>query len=626
MATTIRYMEEKSSGIKTLRRKGRWLAIGVAILVLLVVLVWGTNLAVNNAYQDKFLPGVKVGGVDIGGLVLTEARSKIDKRIDFINRRGFVYISPDKTVTIYPTVSALASADSVNLIVSWDNDKSLEAVSDWQNNNKFSNLLPKLWTLLRGKSFSIVYNWDREQQLEILQSSFADSLAKKKEASFEFVEDTLIILPEQVGKTFDYQAALVDTKKLIENLSSEDITLKVIEDQPLLTKATVERFRDKIIGISHRGGFYFTYQAEEWFVPPEIWRTWLTLASKDKSFEVEIDQADFANYLEKSGIKEWLEIPVQDARFKLTEGKVTEFISSQPGRKIDIEQSLSDINNTLLTSGELEVALSVEVTEPKVTNDDVNDMGIVEIIGIGESDFSGSPSNRIHNINTGADTLNGMLIAPDEEFSLMTALGEIDGEHGYLQELVIKGDQTIPEYGGGLCQIGTTMFRGALGTGLPVTERRNHSYRVSYYEPAGTDATIYNPWPDLKFKNDTGHYILIQSRIEGTKLYFDFWGTRDGRAVMMTEPTIYNIVAPPEKKIIKTTDLAPGVTKCTERAHSGADAKFDYSVQYPNQPDPIETTFYSHYVPWQEVCLLGVTEEELATEQENQDTATTTPE
>lgn len=161
------------------------------------------------------------------------------------------------------------------------------------------------------------------------------------------------------------------------------------------------------------------------------------------------------------------------------------------------------------------------------------------------------------------------MVAPDEEFSLLKALGEIDGEHGYLQELVIKDNQTKPEFGGGLCQIGTTTFRATIASGLPVSERRNHSYRVVYYEPAGTDATIYSPAPDYKFKNDTGHYVLIKTRIEGTKIYFDFWGTKDGREINIEPPVIYNIVAPPPEKIIKTIDLEVGV-KNVPKAHMPA--------------------------------------------------------
>ncbi|HLC63987.1 MAG TPA: VanW family protein, partial [Patescibacteria group bacterium] len=177
-------------------------------------------------------------------------------------------------------------------------------------------------------------------------------------------------------------------------------------------------------------------------------------------------------------------------------------------------------------------------------------------------------------------------------------------ETGYLPELVIKGDETIPEYGGGLCQIGTTVFRAALASGLPIVERRNHSYRVVYYEPAGKDATIYDPKPDFKSTNDTSQNILIQTRIEGDNLYFDFWGTADGRIAEQSDSTIYNIKPPGETINIETDKLAPGEKQCTESAHAGADAYFDYKVTYPDGTVQ-EERFTSHYIPWPAKCLVG---------------------
>ncbi|MCD4761130.1 VanW family protein, partial [bacterium] len=548
------------------------------------------------------------------------------KRIDFRNRRGFVYVFSAKTVTIYPNLSAIESPDSSYSLISWDINKTLIELNDSQHNNQLNNLLNKIQILLAGQDVPLYYSWDREQHQEILESNFSDLLNDKQESIFIFTEDGLEILPEQIGQTFDYHLAMSRTEEMIEDLMSEDIKLDIIEDRPEINSAVLESFRDQIINISNRGDLSLSYEESNWMIDNEIWRDWLKLEGNGlEHYDLKIDKDFFVEYLESFGIKEDLEVPVQDAKFKLVDSRPAEFMHSQNGLTINIDNSLELINNALITSGELEVALVVEVVEPNVANQDVNDLGIVELIGTGESNFRGSPVNRVHNIGVGADTLQGVLIAPDEEFSLMTTLGEIDGASGYRQELVIKGNETIPEYGGGLCQIGTTVFRAALRSGLPITQRRNHSYRVSYYEPAGMDATIYSPWPDLKFKNDTGRHILVQARIEGTQLYFDFWGTRDGREIILTEPVIYNIVSPPEEKIIKTTDLEPGQRKCTESAHNGADAKFDYSVQYPGQAEPVEETFHSHYVPWQKVCLLGVTEEELLAEQEAEENATTTP-
>ena len=105
---------------------------------------------------------------------------------------------------------------------------------------------------------------------------------------------------------------------------------------------------------------------------------------------------------------------------------------------------------------------------------------------------------------------------------------------------MIKEDKTIPEYGGGLCQVSTTLFRAAVYSGLKITERRSHSYAVRYYSPTGFDATIYPPYTDLKFENTTPGHLYLQSNIQGTKITFQIFGTGDGRTVKLTGPNVYD--------------------------------------------------------------------------------------
>jgi vancomycin resistance protein YoaR len=107
-----------------------------------------------------------------------------------------------------------------------------------------------------------------------------------------------------------------------------------------------------------------------------------------------------------------------------------------------------------------------------------------------------------------------------------------------LPELVIKENKTTPEFGGGICQVSSTLFRAAIYSGLKITERRNHSYPIRYYLPYGMDATIYEPRPDFKFINNTPGPILILSEVVGTELTFRFFGTRDGRSVTVDGPHI----------------------------------------------------------------------------------------
>jgi len=255
--------------------------------------------------------------------------------------------------------------------------------------------------------------------------------------------------------------------------------------------------------------------------------------------------------------------------------------------------------------------LAVTSVDPAITTENVNDLGITEVLGVGYSNYSGSPKNRVHNISIGVKKLNGTLIPPGQEVSLLSILRPFTETAGYLPELVIKGDKIEPEVGGGLCQIGSTMFRAAMGAGLPITERRNHSLVVSYYNDPrnhnpGTDATIYDPAPDLKFVNDTGHFILITTAMnsENGDLTFTLWGTSDGRKGEYTEPVVERWIAAGEDKLIESPDLAPGQKKC-QAAHVGAVTSFTYTVTKADGTK-IETPFPSTYRPLPKICLVGV--------------------
>jgi vancomycin resistance protein YoaR len=198
-----------------------------------------------------------------------------------------------------------------------------------------------------------------------------------------------------------------------------------------------------------------------------------------------------------------------------------------------IVQALQGGNST-----PLKLSLPTVVTTPKISGADRERLGLKELIGEGKTNFHGSPKNRLFNINRALKQFQNILIAPNEEFSFVNYLGEVDGEHGYLPELVIKNNQTTPEFGGGICQVSSTVFRAALYSGLKLTERRNHAYAVQYYKPYGMDATIYIPKPDLKFVNNTPGSILVQSLIEGEDLIFRFYGTSDGRTTTIDGPHI----------------------------------------------------------------------------------------
>lgn len=226
-----------------------------------------------------------------------------------------------------------------------------------------------------------------------------------------------------------------------------------------------------------------------------------------------------------------------EAKFKVENGIVATFEEASYGIALDIEKSIEEIKRAI-NQNESEINLPFEKKQLSSDYGDINNLGISSLIGEGTSDFKGSPKNRVHNIKVSTQRYNGILIKPGEEFSFVKNLGEVDGDHGYLPELVIKNNATEPDFGGGICQVSSTAFRAAIYSGLKITARRNHAYPVSYYAPHGMDATVYVPYPDMKFINNTPGHILIQTKIEGTKLTFSFYGTNDGRTVKVDGPKI----------------------------------------------------------------------------------------
>lgn len=315
---------------------------------------------------------------------------------------------------------------------------------------------------------------------------------------------------------------------------------------------------------------------------------------------------------------EEIDIPAQDALFNFSSGRVTAFKLSSTGRALNKKEAEKLFNYFLPLAIEkkefnLIITLPVYEVKPKVAIEEVNNLGIKELIGRGASRFTGSIQNRIDNITLAAKTLNGVLISPGEEFSFNKALGDVSSKTGYKPAYVIKERRTVLDDGGGVCQVSTTLFRAALNTGLPITERRAHAYRVGYYEQGppgvGFDATVYPPSPDLKFKNDFESYLLIQSFVnyQTSTLTFELYGTADGRSVEITKPIIKNQVPALPDLYLDEPTLPKDQVKQIDWSAWGADVSFIRTV-VRNGETIISETISSHYQPWQAIYLRGTRE------------------
>lgn len=175
------------------------------------------------------------------------------------------------------------------------------------------------------------------------------------------------------------------------------------------------------------------------------------------------------------------------------------------------------------------VSVPLRPVLPRLTTARARAMHIGPLVGMGATNFDGSPGNRITNILVSMRALDGVLIAPGDVFSFNKSVGDIDYAHGYVDGITILDGKDVPGVGGGVCQVAVTIFKGAIYTGLLIVERVPHANVVSYYQPTGMDATIYNApgGPDVKFKNDTGHWLLMKFAYNLDTAYLEvrFYGT-----------------------------------------------------------------------------------------------------
>lgn len=590
--------------------KLRWLLTLAIIFFILPVLAAAGLFIFDKIYQNKIYPNIFIGDLNLGGKTAEQAKALMNMEINKISQTGIVFSYKNTRATIMPVIAS-ADGDLAIQIINFNADSAAETALDYgRRGNWFINLEKKISLLINKKNLLLETSVNQNQAEKILEDAFSKTfqpaedakLAVKKTPETGAYEFT--VASEKLGKTIDYKEAIGQMLNNLSNLNGQEIKLSTTTAYPKILAKDSLNIDSKAKAILAAAPLTLAYGDHKWIIGQDRLAGLLALKLNDSATDkigVGLDKIKTSAYLLEK-ISPQIDRAPLEAKFKINNGKVSEFQNGQDGLALDLSATILKIENEISSS---KIELMVKVQPVLVNAGSINDFGIKEIIGIGTSNFAGSPANRRHNIKVGAAAVNGTLIKPGEEFSLLKTLGDVSSSTGYLPELVIKEGKTLPEFGGGLCQIGTTVFRSTVASGLPVTMRQNHSYRVGYYEPAGTDATIYDPWPDYRFINDLPTYILIQAKFSGDNLSFEFWGTKDRRQVENTKPTIYNIVKPEPAKIIETLDLKPGVKKCTEKAHNGADAYFDYKVTYADGQIK-QKRFSSHYVPWQEVCLLGV--------------------
>jgi len=460
--------------------RAKRILICVVIFFAIIVCVFG---AYRLVYANKIFPGVKIGGLRVGGVSVEVATEKLSTRATVFNEHGLKLLIDGKETTIYP------QNYGVDLLIE---DTIQEAYDLGRAGPFLQQLYQSLSVPITGKSFQASIHVDNKilhdeirSMSEIFDTPPKDIRLVVEDKSVEVLFDT------QPGRVVDREAVKEAIIRSVQELDANSMTFEMTDVAPEIDSTSAEKAVEETERMM-ASPLVLTYRGYYYTVTESMIGSWIISGSDGGQLIPELDDREMSIYI--SELAEKINTPPQNPEVIMSEGKVVKFTPPVTGKVLEEDETIQLISDALTERMNKESdtsAISLPViTKAPVVDGSAAELGITELIGTATTSFAGSPTNRRANIKNGTRFLTGVLVAPDDEFSTVKALGKVDNTTGYLPELVIKGDRTVPEFGGGLCQVSTTLFRSILNAGLPITARRNHSYRAKHIELAITKRTL----------------------------------------------------------------------------------------------------------------------------------------
>jgi vancomycin resistance protein YoaR len=603
-----------------------WSKIGWGFLWGLSSLFIAANIFLYFYYQSRFFPNTNLSyydqEMDLSQLNIKSAQEELEK-----NQVETSFVL-DLIIPEEATLSTNTSFESHSQVgVQIDIEETINQSFEQQHHNY--NPLLYIRNIFQANSFKATWEADQNKLDEVFNKFNQELLNPGQTPQIAWSGGYFEIDPGQTGFKLDKERT---QQKITQALQQDplpgylDLTAELTQTNQELTPEEIET-GDKLANQLYDLNLKLTNSDHPEIkikITPQELLAFIDLQpnfnnNSDSSFSTE----KITQFLEEKNQE--IKRDPQNAVLKINQEKekpsVEEFTPSRPGLSIEIEPTTQEILSYLKefkqnpptkedSSYSQEINLSLIATQPEVTLDETNDLGIKERIGFGDSLYYHSIPNRIHNVSITADRINNILIAPGEEFSFNRTLGEVSRATGYRSAYVISDGKTTLGDGGGVCQVSTTIFRAALNAGLPITKRLPHSYRVSYYElnnKPGIDATVYAGDVDLRFKNDTGHYLLLHSEAFPDDLYMkvEIYGTSDGRTTEIVDHKTWGYRPAPAAVYYPTPDLPTGVVEQIDWAVAGIKASFKNVIKDKNGEVIREEEYYSNYQPWSAKYLVG---------------------
>jgi len=544
------------------------------------------------AYANKTLPGVFIGDIDFSGLGEQEVDAKLDKMEQMVGSTWVLMVGSN---------SFKVKADDLGLVFQKQETKD-RLFNAGRQKNLLRSFKDKFYALTVGLEVMPIYDIDNKLLTNYIDTLVIESSLQYQDAIFILGnEEELLLVGDEKGYTVDKSEIV----KTINNyyfkfrLSSEPVSGEIINS--VIVTPDLEGYFDTISQFLDSD---FTIKYENLtFTPTKKEKlSFVSIDAKNKELVVDVHENEYLK-----AIINQINRPITTEVLQIEEEKVISFTPAKNGLKVDEDAFSKDLIGAIFNEDTARIVnVPVVISEAEKR---ANEYGINELVGSGDTTYFHSALNRVFNVNLAANRVTNVLVPPNSEFSFNEVVGEVSASTGYKQAYIIYNNKTILGDGGGLCQVSTTLYRAILDAGLPVVNRVGHAYRVGYYEQnsgPGLDATVFVPSVDLKFFNDTGHYLLIVSESIPEEYYlkYSIYGTNDGRKVTLTEPVIKSQTAPPDPIYQDDPTLSKGVIKQVEWASWGAVVEYSRTVERDGEV-VYEDIFKTNYKPWAAAYLVG---------------------
>jgi len=512
----------------------------LAIIVGLCLVLLSLLIAIRVAYRGRILPGITANGVYVSGLTKAEALRELNTQTAKYSEM------PIESLSLQGNQQMSASQLGVEYL---NEQAATEAMNTSRKGFILAQLGSELSGLLGQKPAITSVSYDTQKLSEISVGINTTAAKPVENAKFTTQDGEILVQDGSRGKRVDFALLPSAISNHFGQMQNKLFVMPILTVEPTLSTQALEA-QKSILTPFKSTPLVLSYGDKSWPVDLNTIASWLALSGANQPVitngmtsqyrlnapaqNLYFEDKSIANYL--TPLSSEINVTPVDAQLSITDGRASIFTQSRDGKTLDTATSAEAISKQLSQGIAAPIPLNVVITKAEVSDENIEKLGIKELISEGVTYFPGSPPNRLQNIRVGTAKFNGVLIKPGQNFSFNDYLGEVGAEQGYAPGLVILGDREEMQYGGGLCQVSSTAYRAALLAGLPITSRANHSFAVDYYTAPygvpGVDATIYLPKPDMSFVNDTGHHILIQTKMVGTTLHFYFYGTKTKSGVI----------------------------------------------------------------------------------------------